>query len=208
MPKSRTRKRPKKPSAGKIPWGGAARGASARTNIILGAIGAAVAIAGALYWWQSAQSERAFLALAAQGQGGLLRVQSFPNEGRDHLDPGQTYHYDTAFPTSGPHARTWTEPGFYDDPQPATMLVHALEHGHVIVYYDDPGPEALATLKEWTGLYGGAWDGVIAAPSPGLGRTLVLTAWRKMLKLEAFDAAAGAAFIDAFRGRGPERPVR
>jgi hypothetical protein len=35
-----------------------------------------------------------------------------------------------------------------------------------------------------------------------------LTAWTKKLSLVQFDEAAAAAFIDAFRGRGLENPVR
>jgi hypothetical protein len=49
---------------------------------------------------------------------------------------------------------------------------------------------------------------VVAAPSSGLGKAVVLTAWRKILKLDEFDPAAAAAFIDKFRGRGPENRVR
>jgi hypothetical protein len=37
---------------------------------------------------------------------------------------------------------------------------------------------------------------------------VVLTAWRKILKLDSFEPAAAAAFIDTYRGRGPEKRVR
>ena len=37
---------------------------------------------------------------------------------------------------------------------------------------------------------------------------VVMTAWTKLLRLEAFDEASAAAFIDLFRGRGPENRVR
>lgn len=63
-------------------------------------------------------------------------------------------------------------------------------------------------LKRWAGLYGGQWDGLVVTPKPGLGEAIVLTAWTKLLRLAPFDAEAAAAFIDAFRGRGPENPVR
>ncbi len=42
----------------------------------------------------------------------------------------------------------------------------------------------------------------------GLGSDLVLTAWTKRLRLASFDAPLAAAFVDAYRGRGPEHPVR
>ena len=112
------------------------------------------------------------------------------------------------FPTSGRHDPVPTAPGVYRAPQRPAQLVHALEHGNVVIYYDTPGPEALATLKDWAGLYGGQWDGVVVAPMDGLVGDLVITAWTKTRRLRSFDAALAAAFIDAYRGRGPEHPVR
>ena len=52
------------------------------------------------------------------------------------------------------------------------------------------------------------WDGIVAVPSPGLGEGIVFTAWQKRLTLPRYDETKAAAFIDAFRGRGPENAVR
>ena len=82
------------------------------------------------------------------------------------------------------------------------------EHGLIVVYYDKPGTEALETLTAWAQLYDAPWSGVVLTQKPGLGEALVLTAWNRLFRLERFDTAAAAAFIDAFRGRGPEKPVR
>ncbi len=214
MPRSRSkqqRKRGRKPKQRprSIPWGGSTRGTRDRLwTYGLIALGAAVVAAGGLWWWQSAQAERDFLALAAEGEGALARVESLPSKGRSHLEAGQRYVYQSRFPTSGPHAPVWTEAGVYDDPQPRTQLVHAIEHGNIVVYYDQPGAEAMATLRRWADLYDGKWSGLVIVPAPGLGRSVVLTAWTERLTLETFDAAPAAAFIDAYRGRGPEHPVR
>jgi hypothetical protein len=116
--------------------------------------------------------------------------------------------YGTPFPTSGPHSPRWTETGFYSEPQPPTELVHALEHGNIVIYYDRPGSGALDQLRRWADEYQGQWDGVVVVPSPGLKRSVVLTAWEKRLRLDRFDAEAAAAFLDAFRGRGPEGAMR
>lgn len=62
----------------------------------------------------------------------------------------------------------------------------------------------LATLKEWAKRHPGKWDGVIIAPLPGLGQEIILTAWRKRLRLDPFDASRAQAFLDAFLGHGPE----
>lgn len=177
---------------------------------VLGAAVAALIAAAAwgLLWWNQYRAEAEFRSLAEQGQTALARVETFPAEGRDHVLPGERVRYATDPPTSGPHDPEPVDPGFYDRPQAAEKLVHSLEHGHIVIYYDEPGAAALETLEAWARRYADNWDGVIAVPKEGLGRAVVLAAWTRMLRLEAFDAADAAAFTDAFRGRGPEHPVR
>ncbi len=150
-------------------------------------------------------SETDFLNLAAQGQAGLADVETVADAGNDHV-PNATYASD--YPTTGPHNPNPLPPGFYGDPQPPDRLVHSLEHGIVVIYYDSPGDDAMGHIRDWTDLYRGPWSGVIATHMPGQGEEVVLTAWRRTLRLDAFDAASAAAFVDRFRGRGPENPVR
>lgn len=204
----RSKSGPKGKPGGDIAWGGKASKESKNINIILGVIALVAAVAGGLYLWQGVQTGNDFEALAAKGQDALARVETTANGGGGHLSPGQGHSYGEAFPTSGIHGRTPTNPGFYDKGQAPTQLVHAIEHGHIVIYYENPGEEALGLLKDWASLYGGNWDGVVATPTSGLGPNVVLTAWRKILRLDKFDPAAAAAFIDEFRGRGPENPVR
>jgi hypothetical protein len=140
-------------------------------------------------WWMAKQAEGPFLAFTQQGQGALAAVQTSPSQGRTHLIRGQHYDYRVAFPTSGPHDPSPTNPGFYDEAQPPTQVVHALEHGHVVVYIDEPGAEAVGLLEDWARLYRGAWDGLVVLRRPGLGQRVVLTAWTKRLDQATFDAA-------------------
>ena len=208
MPKSRTRKKSKKGPSRQIDWGGPATKASGRINLVLGVIAVAALVAGGLYLWRNYPTSGDFEALAARGQAALARVETTTNLGGGHLAPGQGHVYNERFPTSGIHDQVPVAPGFYRDTQPATKAVHSVEHGHIVIYYESPGAEAIQILKDWTALYGGHWDGVVATPSSGLGKAVVLTAWRKIRRLDEFDPAAAAAFIDRFRGRGPEKPVR
>ena len=206
MPKSSSRDRqPHAPSPeARGRWGGSPR---VRRLALWGGI-ALLAAAGGGLWWQSRTLESKFLDLAAAGRGALTRVESPTDRGAGHLSPGQSTSYPDRFPTSGVHTPDWVTPRFYAEPQSPPMLVHALEHGNVVIYYDRPGDVALSALRAWAGLYDDQWGGVIAIPAPGLGPAVVLTAWRNRLRLEAFDAAAAAAFVDAYRGRGPEHPIR
>ena len=76
------------------------------------------------------------------------------------------------------------------------------------MYYDEPGSEAMDTLRDWTGQFRGVWSGVLAVKRPVLGQEVVLTAWLRVFRLDPFDPTAAAAFVDLFRGRGPENAVR
>jgi hypothetical protein len=135
----------------------------------------------------------------------LANVKSMPDEGRWHLHPGEEWTYNSYPPTSGPHAPIPTSPGFYRRPQPFVKLVHALEHGNIVIYYDHPGPAVLARLRQWAKKDTGPFDGVIVTPLRGIGTEVILTAWTKLLRLKPFDLRQAAAFLDAFRGKGPER---
>ena len=173
-------------------------------------IGGAVILAGWLGWqWQQDQDvEAVFLELARSGESALARVETGQDAGRGHLAPGQTISYPDRFPTSGVHNPRWIDPGVYETVQPPTKLVHSNEHGMVVIYYDSPPTDAMEMIEEWAGLYVGPWSGVVVTPAPGLGEEVVLTAWNRMLRLNPFEPAAAAAFIDRFRGRGPENRVR
>ena len=227
MPRSKSRRKRKRASprgatAGGAPrrsiaWGaaagegGATAAAARRKSLpwrpILGA-GAVVIVAALAWWWDTRQAAKNFEALAARGAPILERIETMRDEGGGHLPQGQGIPYQSDPPTSGPHWPTPTEAGFYADRQWPEALVHALEHGNIVIYYDAPGEESLTTIRGWTGLYRGVWDGVVATPKPGLATEIILTAWRRVLRLDPFDSAGAAAFIDRFRGRGPENAVR
>ena len=202
--KRRSKSQPEK----SIAWVGTAASGTKTVNLILGVMTIAILLGGAIYWWQGRSAKSGFLDLAVSGQPALAGVETFPNDGRKHLKPGEHYSYASSTPTSGPHDPFPTDPGVYETPQPPTKLVHALEHGLIVFYYDRPGPEVMEQLREWAALYSGTWDGIVVTPLPGLGEMVVATAWQKKLNLSPFDAAAAAAFADAYRGRGPENPVR
>ncbi len=188
MPRQKARKKTRKGPGGRIGWGGMGPRPWGRANFVLGAAAAVTLVAGGLYLWPGDQANDGF--------------------GGGHLAPGQSHAYNERFPTSGIHDPVPVGPGFYRNFMAPTKLVHSLEHGHVVIYYESPGAEATQLLMDWTGLHDGYWDGVVAVPAAGLGKAVVLTAWGKIIRLDEFDPAAAAAFIDQYRGRGPENPVR
>jgi len=212
MPKSKKRKKSgsasNKPTEGTINWGGGEASSGGQTKIFFIGLAAAAFIGGGWWIWSTSQADASFRDLASQGSAVLEKVQTFPDLGRRHLNHGESYRYQSPYPTSGPHAPFPTQPGFYNRPQQAIQLVHAMEHGNIVIYYDPTNTETAKVLGEWAGLYQGTWDGIVAVPRGGLGEQVILSTWRKQLRLPTFDQASAAAFIDAFRGRGPERKVR
>jgi len=139
-------------------------------------------------------------------QDPLADVQTIPFQGAEHTN-GQV-DYGTSFPTSGPMSPSPVPPGFYANRVAPESLVHSLEHGNIVIYYDQPGDAATAAMRGWAQQYQGGLDGFIAVRIRGIGPGVALTAWTKLLILPGFDEQATLAFIDAFRGRGPEQIVR
>jgi len=131
-----------------------------------------------------------------------------PADARLHVRDGVDVDYGTPFPTAGMHSVRWAEAGFYTKPQPLSRLVHSLEHGNIVIYYDQLEEEALKQLKAWSEEFPGPWEGIIIVPNWTLGKSIVLTAWEHRLVLKRFDHLAVRWFIDAYRGRGPERQTR
>jgi len=154
------------------------------------------------------RSEAAFNDLVRQSPDLSARIKTYPNEGRGHVPEGNKLSFGTDPPTSGAHFVKWIDPGVYDEFLPSGLLVHSLEHGMIVIYLDKPDPEARKTLEEWAGLFKGPFSGIVVTRGAGLGKMVQLTAWRRVLSLKKWDSMAAAAFIDRFRGRGPENPVR
>src|SRR5712692_7404723 len=65
----------------------------------------------------------------AQAADSADQVQSFDDQGRDHLTPGAPLpKYNSNPPTSGPHSPYVMDWGIYDRLAPKEVLVHNMEH--------------------------------------------------------------------------------
>lgn len=145
-------------------------------------------------------------------QAVISQVQDEPSSGNDHVEEGTDIDYERTPPTGGTHYFGVVEPGFYEEPQSYGLLVHSLEHGHIVVYYDPEqlSPEAEENLQSYAQTHTGTWEGFIAVPNPedDPEATYVLTAWEKRLTMDEYDPETVRQFTAEFIGRGPENPVR
>jgi hypothetical protein len=126
---------------------------------------------------------------------------------------GGTDPYSSLPATSGPHWGTPAEWGVYASPQAETQLVHNLEHGGIVIWYDAEAVDAdgVATLDQYVrtqtaaGISGrfkfivSPWGGQDALPAP-----VVATSWRHLLELQTADTAAIDAFAREHYGLAPE----
>ncbi len=138
-------------------------------------------------------------------------VEFYENEGHGHIPEGTRGFYKTDPPTSGPHDPRWLPPSIYEASETRPeLLVHNLEHGNIVIYFDRSvlAPDDVKWLKQLTQKHLGQWDGMLMVTREDKKHPVVVTAWRAILRLEGLDKKKVLQFVDTFRGRGPENPVR
>ncbi len=176
-----------------------------------------------------------------------LNAQGADDKCRLHVPDGTQINYPTNPPSFGPHYPDWITKGFFDEPRPDGNLVHSMEHGYVIFWYDcekkivtsnffsisnayaqglgmtgSSSGSPSASLKDMPKAFSdGSCDNlkngikeaikkngdhkIIAVPRTGMDYPLILTAWKRMEKLNSVDQNKIKEFIDTFRDEGPER---
>jgi uncharacterized protein DUF3105 len=133
-----------------------------------------------------------------------------PVQGRDHIAEGVPHDpYNSDPPTSGPHYAQPAEAGFYDVAPADENLVHSMEHGYVIIWYncekytfgtcDDLKAKVRDTMSRAGVSLISSTLKLIAVPRPSMPQVLALTAWGRIDKLEQFNATEITDFIKAFR---------
>ncbi len=141
--------------------------------------------------------------------------KAVPQMPRGHIASNEKVTYNTDPPTSGPHYSGPLRAGFYEEadlaqmpPFPEGHLVHNLEHGYVIFWYNCAllTEAECAELKDQIRAVMDRFDGqkLIAFPRETLEVPVVLTSWGRMEAMEAFDESAARRFVSRNRNRSPE----
>jgi len=133
-------------------------------------------------------------------------IETFPDEGHDHVPVGTVVPYQTDPPTSGNHYPDPQPGGFYDRPIASGFLVHSMEHGGVIIYYDQHhvSKKDLDALRSLADAHRGNFSQVVVVPRNDSDFPIILTAWTHRLRLIGYDADRVHGFLALFLGNGPE----
>jgi hypothetical protein len=193
------------------------RQAARRSNLVTAAIAAVVVVAVVALVLSDRDPGQQITVPAgvAASEAGCNEVEQFPEQGRDHIDVGADHlPYNSSPPTSGPHYGTPADAGFYPNPLPPEQLVHNLEHGQIVIWYDPSAPEstidgiqALVEGGNREAQRSGFVEPLLAAPFDGLeqGFDYALTGWQNLQSCAAYSRAAISDFRTEFQGRGPEQ---
>ena len=65
-----------------------------------------------------------------------LPGQEVKDDGREHVTDIYGVKYSSNPPTSGKHFPVWAKPGVYDRLVSDGYLLHSMEHGYVVIWYD------------------------------------------------------------------------
>lgn len=133
-------------------------------------------------------------------QAPAVEVTEVPVAGRDHVQGD--VEYPTTPAAGGPHAPTWQNCGFYNEPVMEELAVHSLEHGAVWLTYD-PGLDT-KSLEALRSLAGGH---VLVSPVDDQPAPVIATAWGVQLHLDSATDPALDAFLRSYV-QGPQTPER
>ena len=128
--------------------------------------------------------------------------ERFASQGNVHVSLGtSTPAYNSNPPTSGWHTPDLAAWGSYVEPQPDQRLIHNLEDGGVVLWYEAGTPEEneahVAALEQ---VVAGRYARYVIAPREDMPTPYALTAWRRLARFDAIDVAAMQAFLAAYHG--------
>ena len=133
----------------------------------------------------------------------LRDVETFADLGGEHLAAGEAPpSYNSSPATSGKHSPNSAPCGIYTTEVPDPIQIHNLEHGTVIIHYRPDLPE---TEVESLRVYARSQPAhILVAPNSDLSDPVVITSWRRMLRLGSADLNTVDLYYDRFVRTGPE----
>lgn len=113
------------------------------------------------------------------------------------------FRYNSQPPTSGNHLPTSVPYGHSFGTLVAEAAVHNMEHGAVVIWYEQGNEELASQVDLLVRQLGRSC--LVAGAYPRVASSVAATTWGRILELDEFDGAQLREFVEAYRGRrGPE----
>ncbi|MDP9266092.1 MAG: DUF3105 domain-containing protein [Chloroflexota bacterium] len=128
--------------------------------------------------------------------------QKIADLGNAHIPVGQHATYNSVPPTSGEHYAAPAAPapaGVKDSTLPNEVTTHNLEHGGIIIVYNNLAPADLDQLKSlYRSLSNAGYRKILVEPYPTLSDAkIAVTAWDWILKLPGYEQSQIIKFVRA-----------
>ncbi len=132
-----------------------------------------------------------------------------PDKGRSHLRPTDVVNYGGPEPpTSGSHGEPVNK-GVYTRELPDRNIIHNLEHGYVYISYRPDIPKK--EVDEMTALFFAPFSDknfaptkIIMAPRTADASPIIMSSWRRSLKLDKFDKQTMIDYYKTNVSKSPE----
>jgi hypothetical protein len=143
--------------------------------------------------------------------------EDVPIAGADHIDEGAVAtDWNSDPPTSGQHFGQWAPAGFYDDEIADGYLVHNMEHGYVVVYYNcsavtETDCETFKSAIE-TAMAAAGNDPntntikIIAVPRPGMDNPITYASWGHLYNADTFAPEELILYVQTYRSNADYAP--
>ncbi len=143
--------------------------------------------------------------------------EDIPIAGALHIDENETpTDWNSDPPTSGQHYARWVPAGVYQEPVPDGFLVHNMEHGYVVVYYDCSGMSDAACLQFQSDIEATLAEAgpdpqtntskVVVVPRPGMGNPITYASWGHLYKAASFVPQEMVDYIRLYRSNPDYAP--
>ena len=175
-----------------------------RRNVILAVVGVLFVALLAVCVASRSKDKGAQDALVSQLTSGTCRYDTSTDSGSEHVVSPSPYEVNP--PSGGDHTPQAAAAGVYGGDQipPDPTIVHAMEHGFVIIWYR-PGDAAVQTQVEALGEEFSDETLVVPRASMSNDVPVAATAWHRRLLCGSSEPDALKAFIRAYRDKGPEK---
>jgi hypothetical protein len=143
--------------------------------------------------------------------------EDIPIASVQHIEEGaQATDWNSDPPTSGQHYGQWVPAGFYDEEISDGYLVHNMEHGYVVIYYNcdvvaDMDCESFKTAIEAAIAAAGidpetGTVKVLAVPRPAMENPITYASWGHLYKADTFSPDELVLYVQTYRSNPDYSP--